>query len=67
MTVIVKKQSNPEEKVVEHITRGSDNIFADLGFEHEEAAKLLAETDAAVMKCLDMRQRSKVSESKVTG
>jgi hypothetical protein len=59
MTVSVKKLRNPEEHSVRHVTRGSDNIFEDLGFENEEATKLLAETDAAIMKRLDMRQKSK--------
>ncbi len=36
------------ESIITHVTPVGGNIFADLGFEPEEAAKLLAETDAIV-------------------
>jgi hypothetical protein len=59
MTVNVEKLSNPEARGVRHVTRGSDNIFEDLGFEKEEATKLLAETDPTIMERLVARQKSK--------
>ena len=36
------------ESIITHITPVCGNIFADLGFEPDEAAKLLAETDAII-------------------
>jgi hypothetical protein len=59
MTVIVEKLGNPKEHGVPHVTRGTDNLFEDIGFEHEEANQLLAETDAAIMKRLAACQKSK--------
>lgn len=38
----------PAEPVISHITPAGGNIFADLGFEPEEAARLLAESDAII-------------------
>lgn len=37
-----------EEPVISHVTPTGGNIFADLGFEPEEAARLLAESDAKI-------------------
>lgn len=36
------------EQIITHTTPADGNVFADLGFETEEASKLLAETDAAI-------------------
>ena len=39
-----------------HITPVGGNIFADLGFEPKEAAKLLAETDQAISEKLAIKE-----------
>ena len=39
-----------------HITPVGGNVFADLGFEPEEAAKLLAETDAVISEKLVIKE-----------
>lgn len=39
-----------------HITPVGGNIFADLGFEPEEAARLLAETDQAISEKLAIKE-----------
>ena len=36
------------KSIITHITPVGGNIFADLGFEPDEAAQLLAETDAVI-------------------
>jgi predicted XRE-type DNA-binding protein len=36
------------ESIITHVTPVGGNIFADLGFEPDEAARLLAETDAII-------------------
>ena len=38
-------RESPTESIITHVTPVGGNIFADLGFEPEEAAKLLAEAD----------------------
>ncbi len=39
-----------------HITPVGGNVFADLGFEPKEAAKLLAETDAVISEKLAIKE-----------
>jgi len=39
-----------------HITPAGGNIFADLGFESEEAVRLLAETDRAISEKLAIKE-----------
>ncbi len=39
-----------------HITSAGGNIFADLGFEPEEAVRLLAETDRAISEKLAIKE-----------
>jgi hypothetical protein len=56
MTGKAKKPGHSDEHGVRHITRGSDNLFEDLGFERAEATHLLAETDAAILHRLAVRQ-----------
>ncbi|MHB1117821.1 hypothetical protein [Sideroxydans sp.] len=41
----MKKTENGSQ----HITPANGNVFLDLGFEPEEAARLLAETDKEIM------------------
>ena len=36
------------ESIITHVTSVSGNIFADLGFDPDEAARLLAETNAII-------------------
>lgn len=43
------------ESIITHITPVGGNIFADLGFEPDEAAKLLAETDAIISETLAIK------------
>ena len=43
------------ESIITHVTPVGGNIFADLGFEPEEAAKLLAETDAIISEKLAIK------------
>ena len=43
------------ESIITHITPVGGNIFADLGFEPEEAAKLLAESDAIISEKLAIK------------
>ena len=49
-----------------HITPVGGNIFADLGFEPEEAARLLAETEKAIAEKRAMKQLSIESEDKIS-
>ncbi len=39
-------RDTPTESIIKHVTPAGGNVFADLGFEPEEAARLLAEADA---------------------
>ncbi len=41
-------RNRPAESIITHVTPVGGNIFADLGFEPDEAAKLLAEADGVV-------------------
>ena len=43
------------ESIITHVTPVGANIFADLGFEPDEAAKLLAETDAIISEKLSIK------------
>lgn len=43
------------ESIITHVTPVGGNIFADLGFEPDEAAKLLAETDAIISEKLAIK------------
>ena len=43
------------ESIITHITPVGGKIFADLGFEPDEAAKLLAETDAIISEKLAIK------------
>lgn len=43
------------ESIITHVTPVGGNIFADLGFERDEAAKLLAETDAIISEKLAIK------------
>jgi predicted XRE-type DNA-binding protein len=43
------------KSIITHVTPVGGNIFADLGFEPEEAAKLLAETDAIISEKLAIK------------
>jgi len=43
------------EPTITHVTPVGGNVFADLGFEIDEAAKLLAETDAAISEKLAIK------------
>ena len=43
------------ESITTHVTPVGGNIFADLGFEPDEAAKLLAETDAIISEKLAIK------------
>jgi len=43
------------ESIITHVTPVGGNIFADLGFRPEEAAKLLAETDAIISEKLAIK------------
>ena len=36
------------ESIITHITPVDGNVFADLGFPQDEAARILAETDAII-------------------
>ena len=49
-----------------HITPVGGNIFADLGFEPEEAARLLAETEKVIAEKRAMKQLSIESEDKIS-
>lgn len=48
-------RNRKSEHGVEHITRGSGNVFEDLGFSAAESAALLSETDAAIRQKLSLR------------
>ena len=37
------------ESAITHITPAGGNVFADLGFNPDDAARFLAETDAAIL------------------
>ncbi len=51
---------------LKHITPADGNVFLDLGFEPEEAAKLLAETDKQISEKLANKERlDKVSDDVV--
>jgi len=43
------------ESIITHVTPVGGNIFADLGFEPDEAARLLAETDAVISEKLAIK------------
>ena len=43
------------KSIITHITPVGGNVFADLGFEPEEAEKLLAETDAIISEKLAIK------------
>ena len=43
------------EPIITHVTPVGGNIFADLGFEPDEAAALLAETDAIISEKLAIK------------
>ena len=43
------------ESIITHVTPVGANIFADLGFEPDEATKLLAETDAIISEKLAIK------------
>jgi predicted XRE-type DNA-binding protein len=43
------------ETIITHVTPVGGNIFADLGFEPDEAARLLAETDAVISEKLAIK------------
>ena len=43
------------ESIITHVTPVGGNIFADLGFEPDEAARLLAETDAIISEKLAIK------------
>ena len=43
------------ESIITHVTPVGGNIFADLGFELDEAARLLAETDAVISEKLAIK------------
>lgn len=51
-----KKASARNAHGVVHITRGSDNIFEDLGFAPNEATELLEETDKLIASRMAMRE-----------
>ena len=51
-----QKQIVSFESIITHITPVGWNVFTDLGFEPEEAARLLAETDAAISERLDIKE-----------
>lgn len=44
------------KSIITHITPVGGNIFADLGFEPKEAARLLAETDQAISEKLAIKE-----------
>ena len=52
-----KKKNIDNEHGVTHVTGPDDNIFADLGFAPEIAARLLAETDALIQERQDIRMQ----------
>ena len=43
------------KSIITHITPVGGNVFADLGFEPDEATKLLAETDAVISEKLAIK------------
>ena len=43
------------ESIITHVTPVGGNVFADLGFEPDEAARLLAETDAVISEKLAIK------------
>lgn len=43
------------ESIITHVTPVGGNVFADLGFEAEEAAKLLSETDVIISEKLAIK------------
>lgn len=43
------------ESIITHVTPVGGNIFADLGFEPDEAARLLAETDTIISEKLAIK------------
>ena len=43
------------ESIITHVTPVGGNIFADLGFEPDEATRLLAETDAVISEKLAIK------------
>ena len=51
------KKNAGDNHGVRHITKGSGNVFADLGFDDQAATQLLKETDAAIL------QRQAIRES----
>ncbi|MDR2188503.1 MAG: hypothetical protein LBE62_10715, partial [Azonexus sp.] len=44
------------ESIITHVTPVGGNVFADLGFEPDEAARLLAETDTIISEKLAIKQ-----------
>lgn len=56
-----------ESIVITHITPVGRNIFADSGFEQNEAAKLLAETDAIISEKLAINNSLMTDEANKTG
>jgi predicted XRE-type DNA-binding protein len=53
MDMFEKMRNDP---IIEHVTPVGGNIFADLGFEPEEAARLLAEADQAISEKLAIKE-----------
>ncbi|QGY32386.1 helix-turn-helix domain-containing protein [Pantoea cypripedii] len=49
------------DKITTYITRPEDNIFADLGFEPDEAAALLAETDREIAQAIELKKQLMVA------
>lgn len=45
------------DHIVEHITPGDGNIFLDLGFEPEEAARLKADSDRQIAQCEALKEQ----------
>lgn len=43
------------ETIIKHVTPVGGNIFADLGFEPDEAARLLAESEAVISEKLAIK------------
>lgn len=46
-----------DDHIVEHITPADGNIFLDLGFEPEEAARLKAESDREITQRIALKER----------
>ena len=53
---MTRKQSSKKAHGRRHVTKPSDNIFADLGFEPKLAARLLAESDVIIEQKLALRR-----------